>query len=214
MAAPTNAVTRLAGAVGPRLCAGCGVPLSRYNRQLVCSACARSSDGADRPENNVGTPELAIGAHLAQLRHQAGLTQQQLADRCGLSVDLVKKLEQGARTSARLTTVTALSQGLQVPASALLEPASSPGLLVRAARRRRGWSLTMLASKAGFSVSYLSHIENGQRPLSSLRTIRAIATALGMPPAQLVPWLDADSGSSRHTCPWCGSTAAPTMAPS
>jgi transcriptional regulator with XRE-family HTH domain len=212
-AAPKDVTVRhsvgVRGVVVPRLCAGCGVPLSRYNRQTVCGACAHATRGIDDPEDGVGTPELAIGAHLAQLRHQAGLTRQQLADRCGVSADLIKKLEQGARTSARLTSVVALARGLRVPVSALLEPASSPGLSVRAARRRRGWSLALVAARAGFSVSYLSQIENGQRPLSSLRTIRAIANALGVLPAQLVPWLGADSNSSGHACSWCGSTATP-----
>lgn len=59
-------------AVVPRLCAGCGVPLSRYNRQSVCSACARSARGVDDPDDGMGTSELAIGVQVAQLRHQAG----------------------------------------------------------------------------------------------------------------------------------------------
>jgi lambda repressor-like predicted transcriptional regulator len=122
------------GAAVPRLCAGCGVPLSRYNRQPVCGACSRSTRVLD-------ASEIA---------------------------------------------------------------ANSPGLRVRAARRRRGWSLSMLASRAGFSVSYLSHIENGQRQLSSLRTIRAIATALGVPPVQLVPWLGTEGSSTGGACPLCG----------
>ncbi|HEX4704995.1 MAG TPA: hypothetical protein VH352_22895 [Pseudonocardiaceae bacterium] len=77
-------------AVVPRLCAGCGVPLSRYNRQSVCSACARSARGVDDPDDGMGTSELAIGVQVAQLRHQAGLTRQQLADRRGLSMELIK----------------------------------------------------------------------------------------------------------------------------
>jgi DNA-binding XRE family transcriptional regulator len=120
-------------AIVPRLCAGCGVPLSRYNRQSVCGACAHST---------------------------------------------------------RLLTMPEIE-------------AASPGLVVRAARIRRGWTLTMLASRAGYSTAYLSHIENGQRPLSSLRTVLALATALGVPPARLAPQLSVDSDA----CPWCGATA-------
>jgi transcriptional regulator with XRE-family HTH domain len=205
---PTPAAVRTQ--VVPRLCAGCGVPLSRYNRQSVCGACARSAHGVDEPGDDVATPELAIGAQVAQLRRQVGLTQQQLADRCGLSSDLIRRLEQGARTSARLTTVVALARGLRVPVSALLESAGSPGRLVRTARRRRGWSQSLLADRAGLSVTYVSLIENDRRPLASLRTIRRLATALGVPPAQLVPWLDGGSGSQEDGCPWCGSSARVT----
>lgn len=124
-------------AVVPRLCAGCGVPLSRYNRQSVCSACARFPRGID---------------------------------------DL----------------------------GALPKPAKSPGTLVRTARRRRGWSQSIVADRAGLSVAYLSQIENGRRPLASLRTVRRLARALEVSPTQLVPWLDTDSGLAGNVCPWCG----------
>lgn len=192
-------------AVIPRLCAGCGMPLSRYNRQSVCATCAHTARGADDPGD--GSTELAIGAQVAQLRSDAGLTQLQLADRCGVSPALIKKLEQGTRTSARLTNVMALARALRVPVSALLEPASSPGMLVRAARRRRGWSQSILADRAGLSVAYLSLIENGKRPLASLRTVRRLARALEVSPTQLVPWLDTHDRSAGNACPWCGGAA-------
>jgi transcriptional regulator with XRE-family HTH domain len=191
-------------AVVPRLCAGCGVPLSRYNQQSVCGACAHSARGVDNSGDSTDTPELAISGRLATYRRQASLTQQQLADRCGLSTDLIKKLEQGARTSARLANIVALAGGLRVSVSALLEPTESPGHLVRAARRRRGWSQSMLADRAGLSIAYLSLIENGKRPLASLRTIRRLATALHVSPAQLVPWLNGGHSSADGGCPRCG----------
>jgi transcriptional regulator with XRE-family HTH domain len=43
-----------------------------------------------------------IGERLRQLRSERGLTQEGLADLASVSVDLVKKLEQGRRESARL----------------------------------------------------------------------------------------------------------------
>jgi len=49
------------------------------------------------------------------------MTQEQLAERAGVSVDLVKKLEQGRRESARLTTLTKLAQALDVSRSELLD---------------------------------------------------------------------------------------------
>lgn len=194
-------------AVVPRLCAGCGVPLSRYNRQSVCSTCARSARGVDDPDGGKGAAGLAIGAQVTHLRQDAGLSQQQLADRCGLSLALIKMIEQGVRTSAHLTNLAAVAQALRVPISALLEPGSSPGMLVRAARRRRGWSQAILADRAGLSIPYLSLIENDKRPLASLRTVRRLARALGVSPSQLVPWLDTDSDLTGDMCPWCGSQA-------
>jgi transcriptional regulator with XRE-family HTH domain len=73
------------------------------------------------------------------LRHDHGWTQELLAGRAGLSTELVKKLEQGAKRSARLSTLSALARALNVPAGLLLgdrpggeSPASEP-----AARRAR-----------------------------------------------------------------------------
>jgi transcriptional regulator with XRE-family HTH domain len=57
---------------------------------------------------------LPIGDRLRRLRTERGLTQEQLAERAGVSVDIVKKLEQGKRDSARLTTLAALADALDV----------------------------------------------------------------------------------------------------
>lgn len=62
-----------------------------------------------------------IGDRLRRLRTERGLTQGQLAEAAHLSVDLVKKLEQGRRQSARLTSLTALTYVLDVPRSELLD---------------------------------------------------------------------------------------------
>jgi len=65
--------------------------------------------------------DASIGDRLRRLRTERGLTQEQLAERAGVSVDLVKKLEQGRRESARLTTLTALASALDVPRSEMLD---------------------------------------------------------------------------------------------
>jgi transcriptional regulator with XRE-family HTH domain len=59
------------------------------------------------------------------LRHDHGWTQELLAGRAGLSTELVKKLEQGAKRSARLSTLGALARALNVPVGVLL--GDSPG---------------------------------------------------------------------------------------
>ncbi|MBN1174497.1 MAG: helix-turn-helix transcriptional regulator [Micromonosporaceae bacterium] len=60
-----------------------------------------------------------IGDNLARLRRQRELTQEGLAERAGVSVDLVKKLEQHQRDSARLSTLEALASALDVALSEL-----------------------------------------------------------------------------------------------
>lgn len=64
---------------------------------------------------------VTIGERLRQLRSERGLTQEQLAGRASVSVDLVKKLEQGRRESARLSSLAALADSLDVPLSELTD---------------------------------------------------------------------------------------------
>ncbi|USH44969.1 helix-turn-helix DNA binding domain protein [Streptomyces phage GreenWeasel] len=61
-----------------------------------------------------------LGDRLARLRRMADLTQEALAELSGVSVDVVKKLEQKRKHSARLPTLHALAKGLGVELTALL----------------------------------------------------------------------------------------------
>lgn len=78
-----------------------------------------------------------IGERLGRLRRARDLTQEALAERAKISVDVVRKLEQQRKHSARLPTLHALSAGLGVELTTLLgePPAVSangeepPGLL-------------------------------------------------------------------------------------
>ncbi|BCY09038.1 hypothetical protein L3i22_041260 [Actinoplanes sp. L3-i22] len=68
-----------------------------------------------------GTAGDTIGERLRRLRGERGLTQEDLAGLASVSVDLVKKLEQGKRESARLTSLAALADALDVPLSELTD---------------------------------------------------------------------------------------------
>ncbi|MGK5682263.1 helix-turn-helix domain-containing protein [Actinoplanes sp. URMC 104] len=63
----------------------------------------------------------SIGERLRQLRSERGLTQQELARLAGVSVDLIKRLEQGRRESARLSSLAALADALDVPLAELTD---------------------------------------------------------------------------------------------
>jgi transcriptional regulator with XRE-family HTH domain len=63
---------------------------------------------------------LVDGARVAQLRHDRGWTQEMLAGHAGLSCEVVRKLEQGRRHSARINTLNALARALNVPLAVLL----------------------------------------------------------------------------------------------
>ncbi|WP_131735969.1 helix-turn-helix domain-containing protein [Actinomadura roseirufa] len=65
--------------------------------------------------------ESSIGARLRSLRKERALTQEQLAEASGVSVDLIGKLERGRRSTARLTSIAKLAGALDVEVSALTD---------------------------------------------------------------------------------------------
>ncbi|MGC5344099.1 helix-turn-helix domain-containing protein [Streptomyces sp. DT171] len=61
-----------------------------------------------------------LGRTLWRLRRLAGLTQEELAERSDVSVDVIRRLEQRRKHSARLPTLHALANGLGVELTTLL----------------------------------------------------------------------------------------------
>ncbi|WP_329457497.1 helix-turn-helix domain-containing protein [Streptomyces sp. NBC_01497] len=61
-----------------------------------------------------------LGEKLRRLRRLAKLTQEELAERSGVSVDVIRRLEQRRKHSARLPTLHALAAGLGVELTSLL----------------------------------------------------------------------------------------------
>jgi transcriptional regulator with XRE-family HTH domain len=62
----------------------------------------------------------SIGSRLRVARIERGLTQETLAGRAGVSLELIGKLEREKRETARISTLTLLANALGVPLSALL----------------------------------------------------------------------------------------------
>jgi len=60
-----------------------------------------------------------FGARLRELRTAQDLTQRELADRAGVPLSRVFKLEQGKENDPRWSTVLKLAAGLGVPVGAL-----------------------------------------------------------------------------------------------
>lgn len=72
------------------------------------------------PSNGHAANGVHLGDRLARLRRLAGLTQEQVAERSGISVDVIRRLEQHRKHSARLPTLHALAGGLGVELTSLL----------------------------------------------------------------------------------------------
>jgi transcriptional regulator with XRE-family HTH domain len=62
-----------------------------------------------------------IGRNLKRLRDDRGLSQEALAHAADVSVDVISKLEQGRRQSARITTLTKIANGLDVDLAELVD---------------------------------------------------------------------------------------------
>jgi transcriptional regulator with XRE-family HTH domain len=83
---------------------------------------------------------LTIGERVARLRRRRHFTQPELAERSGISVDLIRKLEQNQRRSTRIASLQALATALDVQVSALLDgptatDATNPGAGIGELRR-------------------------------------------------------------------------------
>ena len=76
--------------------------------------------GAKAARQSVSRGERSFGHHVHSLRRARGLTQEQLADRCGLSADTIRRLEHGD-FSPSLDTLRKLCAGLELQLSTLFE---------------------------------------------------------------------------------------------
>ncbi|MER7967800.1 helix-turn-helix transcriptional regulator [Streptomyces sp. NPDC096080] len=65
-----------------------------------------------------------IGDRIKSLREFRDLTQEELAERSGVHVDTIRKLEQGVRQSARISTLRALARALDVQLERLVGQAT------------------------------------------------------------------------------------------
>ncbi|MGH8908800.1 MAG: helix-turn-helix domain-containing protein [Egibacteraceae bacterium] len=65
-------------------------------------------------------PWPPIGENIGRLRRLADLTQEELAEKAGVSVDLIRRLEQSSRLSARITSLHRVANAVDVPLSVLL----------------------------------------------------------------------------------------------
>ena len=116
--------------------------------------------------------ETGIGERIAQLRLRRSMTQEQLAEAASVSVDVVRKLEQGRRASARLATINSLASALDTEPSYLVGQPSTFDT--------GGSTETDLPSVLALreAVSPLADILGGDRDPEEAPTIDALQAAL------------------------------------
>ena len=66
-------------------------------------------------------PELTLGDRIGQIRRRRSMTQEELAERAGISADVIRKLEQNRRATAAIRTLHAIARALEVETSELLK---------------------------------------------------------------------------------------------
>ena len=84
------------------------------------------------------SPQRSFGARVRELRRAAGMTQEDLAERCGLFRTYMSRIETG-QANPTLTMIHALAASLGVPVQALFgEATAAPARVPRSARPSRG----------------------------------------------------------------------------
>jgi transcriptional regulator with XRE-family HTH domain len=73
-------------------------------------------------------PDMSVGDRLKVARRYAGFSQEQLAERSGVHIDTIRKLEQNQRHSARVSTANSLAGALGIETTALLLGALEEGV--------------------------------------------------------------------------------------
>src|SRR5262249_34151269 len=86
---------------------------SRVGHSVLPPNPRRSGHGnADSEPSIRQEGSMVIGEQISRLRHLRRLTQDELAAASGVSVDVIRRLEQGQRNTARLTTLSAIATAL------------------------------------------------------------------------------------------------------
>jgi transcriptional regulator with XRE-family HTH domain len=132
-----------------------------------------------------------IGYQLRRLRRLRGLTQEELADRANVSRDLVAKLEQGRRQTARITSLVSLACALDVELSALVKRAGDgPAIRERA---------TTMTAACGLAKGEQGHPEIDDMDRRELLRLLSIAGASTAALGAGVDW-DRLDDAARTTC--------------
>src|SRR4051812_40431612 len=81
------------------------------------AGCALPSTGRETPDSSRGTRvAVETGSVVRRLRLRAGLTQEELAERSGVSVRTIRGIETGSRRNPQLVSLVQLADALELSA--------------------------------------------------------------------------------------------------
>ncbi|GAW91066.1 helix-turn-helix domain-containing protein [Calderihabitans maritimus] len=128
----------------------------------------------------IETADIVTGEKLKLVREGRNLTIEELAEISEVPAESIRRFEEGT-AQPTLEQLEKLSEALNVTIRYFLERSTGRsttlGERVRAARKKQGMSITVLAERAGVSPGLISQIENNQT-LPPLDTLEKIARAL------------------------------------
>jgi transcriptional regulator with XRE-family HTH domain len=113
------------------MCAGCGVRLSRYNKEAICSACSKAGAPTRSGSTPIPTPREAwlyvgsqsaappdgsnVGELMRSYRESRHMTQQQLADLLKVDSSFVSLVENGKRAMRDIVQLRRVAGALEIP---------------------------------------------------------------------------------------------------
>jgi transcriptional regulator with XRE-family HTH domain len=127
-----------------------------------------------------GAVDGRIGVRIRELRigREPRLTQRELAERAGVSVELISKLEQGSKQTALLATLGKIAGALDVDLSVLV--AEPFGARLRRLRDRRGMTREVLGGLVGRSLYWVRAVERSHIQMPRLPMLLRLAEVLGV----------------------------------
>jgi transcriptional regulator with XRE-family HTH domain len=147
---------------------------------------------ASRVRNKTNT-QIEFGKKVRFRRQQLTLTQEELAEKAGLTLSYVGSIERGERNIS-LGNIVALAEALTISPKELMPDLSCQqkdqakiafGKCLKSKREARGLTQEMLAEKAGLSVQVIALLEKGAGDVH-LESILTLSKALKIKAQELL----------------------------
>ena len=121
---------------------------------------------------------MSIGDRLKAARKAAGLTQQELADRCGIAQGMISQWETGKQQPTQ-ENLDKAAEILGPLTESSTTKATEFGVWLRSIRESKGMTPNELANKAKISLAQIYNLESGRTSNPQEKTKKHLQEALG-----------------------------------